>query len=172
MVTKNTHRQSNSAALIAAAVSLLVVIFAMWGITGQKRVVLTQKAQLQKLTNDLANLDKILSDEKSFADAMQHVTATLPKDYNDVAAAVTAIELTAKTNNLNTDLAIDEKTKPEAGDLKSLTIAVKTSGIYGDLSKFVSDLSRLPYHTRIDALTFDEAGGKITATVTIRLFMQ
>lgn len=159
-------------AIIAVLVSLLAVILAMWGITGQKRVVMIQKAQLQKLTSDLTNLDTILSDEKSYGQLMERVTSTLPKEYSDVATAVSAIELTAKTNNLTTDLAIDEKPKPETGDLKSLTIAIKTSGSYGDISKFVSGVATLPYHTRVDALAFDEAGGKVTATVTIRLFMQ
>jgi len=172
MVIKKIFKKSIILAVIAAIVSVLAVVIALWGITGQKRVVLTQKAQLQKLTVDLTNLDKILSDEKLYAAVIQKVTATLPKEYSDVATAVSAIELTAKTNNLTTELSIDEKSKPETGELKSLTIAVKTSGSYGNISKFVGDLSALPYHTRVDALVFDEAGGKITATVTIRLFMQ
>lgn len=172
MVIKSTHRESVKIALAAALVSLLAVILAMWGITGQKRAVLVEKAQLQKLTLDLSNLDKILSDEKVYAQALQSVTATLPKDYTDVAGAVAAIELTGKTNNLTTDLSIDAKSKPETGNLKSLTIAVKTSGSYSDISKFTGDLARLPYHTRVDALAFDETGGKVTATITIRLYMQ
>ena len=69
-------------------------------------------------------------------------------------------------------MSIDEKSKPETGDLKSLTMAIKTSGSYGNISKFASDLSALPYHTRVDALAFDESGGKVTVTITIRLFMQ
>ena len=172
MVIKKTYQKSIKVAIIAAFVSLLAVILAMWGIAGQKRVVLVQKAQLQKLTADLTNLDQILLDEKSYAGMIQSVTATLPKEYSDVAGAISAIEATAKTNNLPTDLAIDENPKPEAGDLKSLTIAIKTSGSYVDISKFVSGIATLPYHTRVDALAFDGAGGKVTATVTIRLFMQ
>lgn len=159
-------------AIVAALVSLLAVIAALWGINGQKRVVLTQKAQLQKLTSDLANLDSILSDEKSYAGMIQSVIATLPKEYSDIATAIGAIELTAKTNNVTTDFAIDQKSKPETGNLKSLTMAIKTSGSYSDISKFVSGIAKLPYHTRVDALAFDEVGGKVTATVTIRLFMQ
>lgn len=159
-------------AIGAALVSLIAVILALWGIAGQKHVVLTQKAQLQKLTDDLAHLDMILSDEKAYAGEMGRVIATVPREYSDVATAVSAIELTAKTNNLSTDLAIDEKSKPETGDLKSLTIAIKTSGSYADISKFVSGIAKLPYHTRVDALAFDAAGSKVTAIVTIRLFMQ
>jgi Tfp pilus assembly protein PilO len=172
MVIKKTYQKSIIMAVVAALVSLLAVTVALWGMSGQKSMVLTQKAQLQKLTSDLANLDTILSDEKAYAGEVARVSATLPKEYSDVATAVSAIELTAKTNNLTTDLAIDEKSKPETGDLKSLTIAIKTSGSYSDISKFVSGIATLPYHTRVDALAFDAAGGKVTATVTIRLFMQ
>lgn len=159
-------------AVVAALVSLVAVIGSIWGITGPKRLVLAQKAQLQKLTTDLANLDKILSDEKSYAEIMQKVTATLPREYSEVATAVSALELTAKTNNLPTDLSIDAAPKPETGGFKSLTLALKTSGSYGNISKFLSDLATLPYHTRVDVLAFDAAGGRVTATVTIRLFMQ
>lgn len=172
MVIKKTYQKSVKVAIIAAFVSLLAVILAMWGIAQQKRFILTQKAQLQKLTGDLTHLDNVLSDEKLYAGEISRVTATLPKEYSEVAGAISAIEITAKTNNLPTDLAIDEKPKPEAGDLKSLTIAIKTSGSYGDISKFVSGVATLPYHTRVDALAFDATGGKLTATVTIRLFMQ
>lgn len=166
------HRESIGTALVAGAVTMLLVILAMWGVSGQKRVVLSQKAQLQTLTTDLSNLDKILSDEKTYAPAMQSIIASLPKDYSDVAGAVAAIELSAKTNNLPTDLTIDEKAKPETGSLNSLTITMKTSGSYTDIGNFASNLSQLPYHTRIDAMELDGAGGKLTATITIRLYMQ
>lgn len=159
-------------AVAAALVSVVAVILAVWGITGQKRVVLAQKAQLQKLTSDLTNLDTILADQKSYAAVVEKVTATLPKEYSDVATAVSVLELTAKTNNLPTELTIDATPKPEAGDLKSLTIAVKTTGSYTSISKFVSDVAALPYHTRVDTITFDGTGGKLTGTVAIRLFMQ
>lgn len=159
-------------AIIAAILSVLAVTVALWGITTQKRVVFAQKSQLQKLNGDLANLDTILSDEKLYAGIMQSVTATLPRGYSDVATAIHVIELTAKTNSLSTDLSIDEKVKPEAGDLKSLTMAIKTSGSTADISTFVSGVAKLPYHTRVDALAFDQAGGKVTATIMIRLFMQ
>ena len=172
MVIKKIYKKSTIIAVAAAIVSLLAVILAIRGILGVKRVVIAQKAQLQKLTGDLTNLDQILSDEKSYAAVIQKVTVTLPKEYSDVATAIAAIELTAKTNNLTTEMSIDEKSKPETGDLKSLTMAVKTSGSYPDISNFVSGLSTLPYHTRVDALAFDEAGGKVTVTITIRLFMQ
>lgn len=172
MVIKNTHQGSVGVAVAAALISLLAVILAMWGITGQKLVVITQKAQLQKLTSDLKNLDKILVDEKSYAQAISRVTATLPKEYSEVATAVSAIELTAKSNNLTPTLSIDQNAKPESEDLKSLTMAIKTSGSYGDIGKFASDVAKLPYHTRVDSLAFDEAGGKVTATITIRLYMQ
>lgn len=172
MVTKKTYQESITVAIISASVTLLAVILVMWGITGQKRVVMAQKAQLQKLTADLTNLDKILSDEKSYAEIIRKVTATLPKEYSEVATAISAIEFTAKSNNLTTELSIDQKPKPETGGLESLTMSIKTSGSYGDISKFTSDLSALPYHTRVDALAFDETGGKVTATVTIRLFIQ
>lgn len=159
-------------AVAAAFVSLLALILAMWGVSGQKRVVLVQKAQFQKLTSDLSNLDKILSDEKSFADVIAKVTATLPKEYSDIATAVAAIELSAKTNNVSTELSIDQKPKAEPGSLNSLTMAIKTTGSYTNLSTFVSGIAKLPYHTRVDALVFDEAGGKVNGTVTIRLYIQ
>lgn len=172
MVITKTYRESITVTLLAAFVSMLTVIFAMWGITGQKRTFLVQKAELQKLTSDLSNLDKILSDEKTFAGIIAKVTATLPKEYSEVVTAISAIEVTAKSNSLTTDLSIDQKPKAEAGNLRSVTIAIKTAGLYGDISKFATDLSRLPYHTKVDSLTFDEAGGRVSATITIRLYMQ
>jgi len=158
--------------LLFAFVSLLFVITAMFGITGQKRAVIQQKAQLQKLNGDLANLDTILSDEKSYAPDMKKMTATLPKEYSDVATAVAAIESIAKKNALQPELAIGENATPEPGGLQSISLTLKTIGSYADVTAFTGDLARLPYHTHVDALTFDETGGKISAIVTVRLFMQ
>ena len=83
MVIKKTYKKSTIIAVVAAGVSVLAVIFAIRGITAVKRVVIAQKAQLQKLTVDLTHLDQILSDEKSYAATIQKVTATLPKEYSE-----------------------------------------------------------------------------------------
>jgi Tfp pilus assembly protein PilO len=172
MGIKKKYLNSIQVAIAAALISVLAVILVILSINGQKHTVLTQKAELQKLTGDLTNLDTILSDEKKYVEVIKKISATLPKEYSDIATAVSAIELTAKTNNLITDLSIDAAPKPEIGDFKSLTIAIKTTGTYTDIRKFAGDVSKLPYHTHVDSLTFDESGGKIAATMTIRLFIQ
>ena len=157
--------------IIAALGTLLVVILALWGMSGQKQALLVQKSRLAVLSADLANLDRILSDEKQYGETIRKVEATLPKEYSDVAATVSLIELTAKSDNLATDFKIDEKPKAEQSSLYSLSMVVKTTGSYTDIAKFTSDLSLLPYHTHVDAITFDGVGGKVNAAITVRLFM-
>lgn len=157
---------------VLAAVSLIVLAGIMGVISSEKKTVLNQKVALAGLKNDLTHLDTILTDKKQYGAAIGSVTRTLPKDYNEVASAVGTLEQVAKSTNLTGDLTIDDKPKPESNGLQSLSIVFHTTGSYSDINTFLTNVSLLPYHTRVDALQFDGTGGKITAVITIRLYMQ
>jgi len=155
-------------ALVSLAVSLTMVRV----ISAQAKVVLARKVTLAQLKADLKRLDAILADKKQYAEVIQKVSQTLPREYREVAFAVSTLEQIAREHNQTLDLNIDEQAKPDPAGPRSITLVLRTSSSYNDLQLFLTSLARLPYHTRVDLLQTDETGSKISSMITLRLYLQ
>lgn len=161
--------------ILAPSLVALVIVIATglsgYGLSKQKTVLLSQRLRLEERKRDLELLDKILADQQLYETKIQAINRTVPKNYEEVSNVVSNIERVAAANQQEFETQLEQDAQPESGGLSSIKLTLKTVGSYADFSQMMSGLSRLPYHTRVDALQIDEAGGKAEAVVTLRLFI-
>ncbi len=157
---------------LLAAITLLATILTGYALSGQKTRLYEKKVRLEERKRDLALLDRILADYETHKVSIEAAVRTLPKTYEDVSFVVSQIERLAKANRQELETQLEKDAQKESGELASLKITLKTSGSYTDFSQLMSGLALLPYHTRLDTLQIDEAGGNVETVATIRLYLQ
>ncbi len=156
---------------LMAVVVFAVSVGSVVALSKRTDTVTRQRKTLAQLNADLANLDAIIVDEKTYADTMTRVRRSLPRGYAEVAHAIAVIEQVAKNSNITLDLRIDDTAKPEPNGIQSIGITMQTGGNFASTVAFFRAIALLPYHTQVDTMQIDGAGSKVTGTVGVRLFI-
>ncbi len=174
MAVKQIPSSRNS--LIVPLVLLFAVLVALIAATvvfrNEQREALTKRRELQSLQRDLINLDSVLVDQKTYAGEISAIEKTLPATPQDVSEALAQFESLATGNGLTYDAQVEDAINSEPGGVRSVKITVKLTGSYTGLANWVSGVSNLLYHTKIDSLDLEGGKGKLETTVILRLFVQ
>lgn len=157
--------------IILALFSILAVVFTGNLLLKEKKAVVARRVELVELQRDFELLDKILVDQKNNEEKIKATSRTLPASFEEVAFFISQIERISSENGQELETKIDEVVTPEQNDLLGLGISLETSGAYSTFSEILTDLAHLPYHTRVDSLKIEEAGGEISTLLNFRLYL-
>lgn len=152
-------------------IAFLAVVLAGNILNKQKEVLVARRLELAKLNRDLERLDKILTDKKENWEKLEIARKTLPASYQDVAYFVSQIERIAKEAGQNLETQIDKTPKDEKVGLLGLRISLQTTGDYKSFSDLLTQISRFPYHTKVEALKIQEIEGNLSAITSLRLYL-
>lgn len=170
-ILKNKTPNRILVSVILALFSILAVVFTGNLLLNEKKAVIAKRTELAGLQKDLELLDKILVDQKNNEEKIKTASRTLPASFKEVAFFISQIEGISSKNGQELETKIEEVPTPEQNDLLGLGISLEISGAYSSFSEMLTDLTHLPYHTRVDSLKVEETGGKISSLVNLRLYL-
>jgi Tfp pilus assembly protein PilO len=130
------------------------------------------KIKVAEINRDIALLDKISEEKKQHENNIQKITNTLPSEYYEVSFFTTQIERLARNNNLILEISIDKSKKEERETYDSIAYALEIKGSYPLVSQFLSQMSRLPYHTIVERMNISNEEGELTTQITFKLFVE
>lgn len=167
MVTKQTTVDTIFPFAAAFATFVLVLVLIMQ-VTNLGKMVYSDKVQLAQTSFDLTRLDSVLANEKAHNSEIASVVKTIPNGYQEVAFVLGALEALAKNHSLTLDLKLDDKAVEETGDIHSVLVTLDMTGSYANTQVFLTDISRMPYHTQVSELLTDN----VHTSVKIKLFIK
>ena len=150
---------------------LVALIFSGKFLVREKKTIIAKKTELAQLQQDLKLLDKILVDKSKFEEKIYLVRKTLPTTFEELSFFISQVEMINSFSGQKLEIKIDEAAKPEQNDLSSLSISLKATGSYFDLSQMLSSLAHLPYHTRIGSLKIEKTENNLSGLINFRLFL-
>src|SRR4030042_415606 len=156
---------------LALLASIVILVFVGKALSKEAKLIAASKLKLAESNRDLVLLDNILVDRQKYAADIEKIKKSLPGDYWEVAFFTEQLEKLAAANNLVLETAIDTTVKEDTGGLSSLKFTIKTKGSYQSNAKMLSDISGLPYHTRVDSIKMQKEEGRIAGITTFRLFV-
>ncbi len=158
--------------LISFFASFFAIVFSFYFLHEIVIKVRDSKIKIAEVKRDTALLDKISQEKKQYSNDIQKITSTLPSEYYEVSFFTTQLEQLAQNNNLILEINIDKSKKEEKGSFSSIEYALDIEGSYPSISEFLSQISKLSYHTSIDQLKIFSEEGILTANVKFKLFVE
>jgi Tfp pilus assembly protein PilO len=156
---------------VVLIVTFALVLYAGNRLNKETKLISTQKQTLAGLNHDLEMLDKILSDRQNYEADILTIKNSLPSSYYEVSFFTSQIERLAQVNGLQLETTIDPNVKEEKGGFSSLKFTLNTKGGYQSYSRFLSALTNLPYHTKIDSIKVAKQEGILAQVTIFRLFV-
>jgi len=156
---------------IVALVTLVAVFVTAFSLHKQTLNLNQKRSELAHLQQDVVLLDKIATDQKARQASLDAITASVPSTYQEFAYVLEKIEQLASDAQQTIEIAPTEAATPEPDSLDTVTLTIKTSGSYSSLTQFLTNLTRLPYHTRLDSIQVDQDGNQVASLISIRLFI-
>lgn len=132
----------------------------------------TSKTRIAEVERDITLLNQIQQDIKQYSQMINEVKSTLPSEYYEISFFTKQLEKLAENSNLTTQIAIDEEKKKEKDTYSSIGYSLNVTGNYISISDFLSQISKLPYHTSVDNLEISSGAEGTIAKVKLRLFIQ
>jgi Tfp pilus assembly protein PilO len=120
--------------------------------------------------NDLVVLERIHDDAIKRRLEIDRVLATIPSNYEDVSTYAKVLEAVASGTGVTAEVKFDSSERKETAGIYSIGVAIKTTGLYEDLVKYVDQISELPYHIEIDSMGFERSAGGVSLSIVYRLY--
>ena len=114
----------------------------------------------------------MVEERKLYAGEIRKVKSSLPGKYYEISFFVTQLERLAQNYSLGMDIDIDPDKKDEKESYSSILFSLKFTGDYNRVSDFLTQMSKLTYHTSVDSIKMDFEGGEIKTLVKLRLFVE
>lgn len=130
------------------------------------------KVKVAQIKRDVALLDKISQEKTQYSSDIQKIKSTLPSMYYEISFFATELERLAQNNDLTMQISIDEKKKEETNTINSISFLLEIDGTYTSVSYFLTQLSKLPYHTKLERMEFARNEDQPAAKITFKLFTQ
>ena len=156
--------------LIGSTICVLTIVALLFLIKKSFDSAIVLKGEILADQSDLTTLNKIYEDVYSRSDEIDKVLATIPGSYEEVSTYAKVLELTADDTGVSVEMIFSSAESKETLGVKSVGVAVKATGPYENLVKFMDAVSKLPYHIQVDTLTVSKTAGVVTLNSTFRLF--
>ena len=130
------------------------------------------KIKVAEINRDISLLDKISHENSQYANDIQKVVNTLPSKYFQVSFFSAELERIAQNNSLTLTINIDKEKKEETETISSIEYALEVTGSYASISNFLSQMSKLPYHTSLEHTEISKKESEPMAKITFKLFVQ
>lgn len=170
MVIWNSQSQSKTLAFHILLASVVVILTLYTSLVFRKvsRDFARFRAQDAKLSLDLARLDGILADTKTFEGDVATVSASLPASYKGTAQFMAQLESIAAASGVTiNDTQLDASPTVE-GQRSTLKISQKLQTSFASLQTYMHAVAMMPYHTQLVELSIN---GGVT-TVVQNLYMK
>lgn len=159
-------------AVLSLIASFAAVVFGLYSVSKIADTVVKSKVKVAETERDIILLDKLVEERKLYAGEIRKVKSSLPGKYYEISFFVTQLERLAQNNSLGMEIDIDPDKKDEKGSYSSIIFSLKFTGDYNRVSDFLSQMSKLTYHTSVDNIKMDFEGGEIATLVKLRLFVE
>jgi len=159
-------------AVLSLMVSFTAVVFGLFSVSKIANTVVKSKIKVAETERDIVLLDKLVEERKLYAGEIRKVKSSLPGKYYEISFFVTQLERLAQNNSLGMDIDIDPDKKDEKESYSSILFSLKFTGDYNRVSDFLTQMSKLTYHTSVDSIKMDFEGGEIKTLVKLRLFVE
>lgn len=130
------------------------------------------KVKVAEINRDISLLDKISQEKAQYANDIEKIKDTLPSEYYQISFFTTELERLAQENGASLEINIDPKKGEETDTISSIKYVLEMDGSYTSISNFLSQLSRLPYHTNLDQMNLARKEGEPVGKITFKLFVQ
>ncbi len=157
---------------IALFTSFITIIIGLNILKGIVSKVKTSKLKVAEINRDISLIDKVNDDVKKYESEIKEIVNTLPHEYYELSFFNSQIENIAKENNLTLDIQADKEKKEEKELYDSIGYSISMTGKYLSFANFLSQMSKLPYHTKIDKINIFNEEGVLTAKINFRIFVQ
>jgi len=130
------------------------------------------KVKVAEINRDIALLDKIVEDRNQYSGDIKKVKFSFPASYDEVSFFTQQLERLAQSGGITLAISIDPGKKEEKEKYSSIMYSMKISGVYTQVSEFLTQIAKLPYHTSVDFLKMGAEGGSLVTNVKFRLFVE
>ena len=96
----------------------------------------------------------------------------MPTRYSEVAFFTSQMERLAENNAVSILTTIDKDQTQERQPFNSIVYSIEAQGNYPNTAEFLTQMSRLPYHTVVDSLRIESDDGGLTTNIRFRLFVE
>ncbi len=158
--------------VVLTAVSFVLIGVGFYQLSKIAITVKKSKVKVAEINRDLVLLDRIVEDRKQYGGDISKIKFTLPSEYYEVSFFSQQLERLAQNNNLILNIKIEQNKKEEKEPFDSIAYAVNLSGSYSNVSEFLSQLAKLPYHTSVDLVKMNLEEGELATDVKFRLFVE
>lgn len=155
--------------LIASFIAIAISLNFLNDIVEKVKV---SKVKVAEINRDIELIDKISKEKKQYEKDIQKITSTLPSEYYEISFFATQLEKIALTNGLTLDINIDKSKIEEKENYDSVTYVVNVKGSYPSVSEFLSQMSKLPYHTILERFNISIEEGKLTTIISFKIYVQ
>lgn len=168
-VNSNNRFKLMTIALLLSFVGIAVCFNMLHLIVGKVK---ESKIKVDETKRDIALIDKIAQENKQYSAEIQKVKNTLPLEYYEVSFFTTQVEKLAQNNSLELETRIDKDKKEEGAEYDSIIYSLEMKGGYPSISLFLSQLSKLPYHTKVEKMGIAYEEGSLVSKINFKLFVQ
>jgi Tfp pilus assembly protein PilO len=158
--------------ILGLVATTLGIFGGMYIISGQKEKIIESKTKIAETKRDLALLDNITQDINRNRGIIEKIKTTLPGQYHEVSFFVGQLERLAQNNNLTLEVNMEPVKKDERANYESVAYSMLINGSYSDVANFLTQISKLAYHTSVDQVTMSNDGGPLVTRVKSRLFIE
>lgn len=159
-------------AILSLLASLGAVFFGLYSISKIAVAISESKVKVAEISRDIELLDNLMEERKLYASEIRKVKSSLPAKYYEISYFITQLERLAQNNGLVMEISINKEKNEEKGSYASITFSLNLMGKRSSVSDFLSQLSKLRYHTSVDKLMVDIDGAEPVTEVEFRLFVE
>ncbi len=157
---------------LISLVSFLAVVYGLFALARISDTVRTAKKKVAETQRDVAVLDGIVKDMSTYDADIKRIGSSFPSSVYDISYFAGQLERLASVNNLDLAIKFSREKTQEKLPYDSISMLLTIDGKYSDLSKFLSDISKLPYHTQIIRLDVEGENEVVSGKVNMKIFIK
>ena len=158
--------------IVFSVVSFVAMIWGLYSLSNVASIVLANKVRTAEVKRDVELLDRIFEDRKEYGDDIAKVKSSFPSSVYDVSFFAVQLEKLAESKEIVLTLKFDQKEKEEKALYDSITVSLDARGKYLNISEYLSEITKLPYHTEIAQMEINGKDGVTSAKVKLKLFTE
>jgi Tfp pilus assembly protein PilO len=130
------------------------------------------KIKVAEINRDISLINKISQEKNQYENDIKKIKNTLPSEYYQISFFTKEIERLSQNNGLTLNIKIDSKKNEETDTVSSIKYVLEVDGSYTSISNFLTQLSKLPYHTSLNQMNIERKEGEPVGKIVFKLFVQ
>ena len=172
MVKTFTPEKNLKLAVFLLVSTFVLIIYGFYHLKGTVENVRAGKIKIAEVQRDLDLITRARIDRDQYTSDILRIRSTLPTRYSEVAFFTSQMERLAENNAVSILTTIDKDQTQERQPFNSIVYSIEAQGNYPNTAEFLTQMSRLPYHTVVDSLRIESDDGGLTTNIRFRLFVE